>query len=121
MLSKLIENQKENGSALIIALFVMIILMGFAALALTRATSETTISSSDAAEGRTYSAAEAALEDTTRDFATRLENKLTITDTDVAELQTGTVPYFSNEGYTFIKKITKVGQEKIVALIFFSC
>ncbi len=115
MLRRLLtKNQNEIGSALVIALFVMVILMGFAALALTRATSETTISASDAAEARTFSAAEAALEDTTRDFATRIENKLTVTPTDITELKAKEIPYFSTSGYTFAKEISQIGTEEIV-------
>ena len=114
MLSKLVKSRNENGAALVIALFVMIILLGFAALALTRATSETTISASDAAESRTFSAAEAALEDTTREFATRVENKLTLTPTDETELENRAIPYFSDNGYKFTTDISRIGTEKIV-------
>lgn len=114
MSKEVIKNRDEKGVTIIIALFVMVILMGFAAFALSRANSETSISASDEAEGRTFSAGEAALEDLTREFATKVENKLTLTPADITELKNRQIPYFSNNGYTFNTEIDQIGDSKIV-------
>lgn len=97
-----------------IALIVLTILLGFAAFVLSRTVTESAITMNDTAESRSFNAAEAALEDATRDFATIVENKLTPTDTDIANLKVKAVPYFSENGYTFTKVITPVGTEQLV-------
>lgn len=105
----------ETGTALVIALLVMVILMGFAALALSRAVSETAITNNDTAESRSYSAAEAALEDATRDFATVVENKLVPSPQDITDIETSLVPYFSDDNkYSFTKTITQTGTSQTV-------
>ncbi len=109
MRKELTVKKSDSGAAIVIALFVTVILLGFAALALSRAASETTISASDSAESRTFSAAEAALENTTRDFATRIENKLVLTNADVEALEQSETPHFSDD-YNFTKKIKQVGE-----------
>lgn len=109
-------NSNEKGAALVIAILAMIIMMGFAALALSRATSETVINAGDAAASRTFSAAEAALEDATRDFATMVENKLVLTKTDTDELKVKPVPHFDDGSYVFTKEITSVGKPETITL-----
>ncbi|HEY0659461.1 MAG TPA: hypothetical protein VGD05_13345, partial [Pyrinomonadaceae bacterium] len=104
----------EKGAALVIAILVMIIMMGFAALALSRATAETVINAGDAAESRTFSAAEAALEVSTREFASIIENKLVITKTDTQTLEAKPVPHFDDGKYKFTKLIEQVGKPKVV-------
>ncbi len=99
---------RENGSAMVVALMVMTLLLGFAALVLSRTFTENAITINDTAESRSFNAAEAALEDSTRDFATVIENKLNPTATDITNLETKSVPYFSTNGYTFNKIITKI-------------
>lgn len=114
MSKKLKEKTNEAGAALAITLLVMVVLLGFAALALSRATSEITISASDAAESRTFTAAEAALEDSTRDFATLIENKLVVTPEEANELAQKPVPHFSSDKYEFKKIIEPLGKAKVV-------
>ncbi|MBS1794550.1 MAG: hypothetical protein JSS81_11885 [Acidobacteria bacterium] len=105
---------KESGAAMVIALLVMTLLLGFAALVLSRTVTENAIMLNDTAESRSFNAAEAALEDATRDFATIVENKLSPTSTDIDNLRTKTVPYFEANGYTFNKVITQVGTSQVV-------
>ncbi|MET0753341.1 MAG: hypothetical protein ABWZ66_08200, partial [Pyrinomonadaceae bacterium] len=104
----------ESGAALVIALFVMTILIGFAALALSRAVTESAITVNDTVESRTFNAAEAALEDATRDFATVVENKLNPQISDINTIINKPVPYFSSTGYTFIKVITQIRTSQTV-------
>ena len=82
----------ENGSSMVIALLMLTLLLGFVALVLSRTVTENAITMNDTAESRTFNAAEAALEDATRDFATIVENKLNPTATDIANLQAKPVP-----------------------------
>lgn len=96
----------ENGSSMVIALLMLTLLLGFVALVLSRTVTENAITMNDTAESRTFNAAEAALEDATRDFATIVENKLNPTATDIANLQAKPVPFFATNGYTFTKVIT---------------
>ena len=49
-----------------------------------------------------------------REFATRVENKLTLTPTDETELEKRAIPYFSDNGYKFTTDISRIGTEKIV-------
>lgn len=107
MRKDLTMRKDERGAAMAIAIVVMTILLAFAALALSRARSETNISASDTAESRTFSAAEAALESVTRDFASKVENKLVLTEADILSLERGDVPYFS-ENFDFTKDLRQV-------------
>ena len=112
---KSILKTDETGTALVIALLVMVMLLGFAALALSRAVSETAITTNDTAESRSYSAAEAALEDATRDFATVVENKLVPAPSDITTIENSLVPYFSDDNkYTFTKTITQTRTSETV-------
>lgn len=104
----------ESGAALVIALLVMTLLLGFAALVLSRTVTENTIAMNDTAESRTFNAAEAALEDATRDFATVVEQKLNPTTNDINNIKNKAVPYFSTNGYAFNKIITQVGNSQVV-------
>lgn len=114
---KTLKKSGESGAALVIALMVMAILLGFAALVLSRTVTENAITMNDTAESRSFNAAEAALEDATRDFATVVENKLTPTTTDIDNIKNKPVPYFSANGYTFTKEIKLIdGTEKTVTL-----
>ena len=105
---------RQKGSALVIALLIMTLLIGFAAIVLSRTVSENIITINDTAESRSFNAAEAALEDSTRDFATVIENKLTPTTNDINTIQAKAVPYFSDNGYSFNKIITQVGTSEII-------
>lgn len=91
---------------MVIALLVMILLMGFVALAISRTTSEMMITSNDSAEARTYAATEASLESTTRDFVDVFEKKLAPDSRDIETIQKKKVPGF--EKYTFSQKIDKI-------------
>ncbi|MEZ5308678.1 MAG: hypothetical protein R2684_16150 [Pyrinomonadaceae bacterium] len=95
----------ERGAALVISIFVLLLLMGFVALAVTRTSNETIITSNDVEESHAYAASEAALDSTTRDLADVFESKLTPSSTDISTVQAKAVPGFPN--YTFTKSIVK--------------
>lgn len=111
---KHLKNKSQNGSALVIAILVMLLMMGFVILAISRTTSETLISSNDAAEARTYAAAEASLESTTRDFVDVFEKKLVPDSGDIDAIQSKTVPGF--EKFKFSQKVEKIKEATPVIL-----
>lgn len=79
--------KNEEGSATIIALLIMVLLMAFVALAVSRTTTETLATSNDEVESRTFAAAQASLENTTREFDLIFERKLTPTATDIYNVE----------------------------------
>ena len=97
--------KSEKGSALVIALLILLLLMGFAALAISRTTTEIQMTGNDVSEGRAYAASEASLESMTRDFVDIFERKLVPTSTDIQTIKTNPVAGFSN--FTFATDITK--------------
>lgn len=103
-----LKKHSESGASLVIALLIMTVLLGLAAFALSRAASEANIASNDTSESRTFNAAEAALEDATRDFATVVENKLVPPPSDILTIKQKRVPYFEDNGYVFEKKIEQI-------------
>lgn len=111
-MSKLKENVKndngiskarsEKGAALVIALLIMLLLMGFVAIVLSRVNSETIITSSDAAENRSLNAAQAQIESNSREFKTLFERKLAPSTADIDVIKNSTVDGFPN--YDFSRK-----------------
>ena len=108
------KNNSQKGSALVIAILVMLLLMGFVVLAISRTTSEMMITSNDSSESRTYAATEASLESTTRDFVDVFERKLSPDLSDIGAIQKKKVPGF--EKYTFSQKIDKIKDAAPVVL-----
>lgn len=108
------DRSSERGVSLAITLMVMALLLGLAAVVLTRTVAETQITSNDTAESHAFNAAEAALEDATRDFATVVENRLIPTSQDITNIQNKAVPYFSDQGYTFTKRLTQLRDAQVV-------
>src|SRR5687768_15529263 len=76
------KSTKETGSAIIIALFVMVLLLGFVAFAITRTNNETVAASNDASETRTFEAAQASLEVMTRNFDKIFDVKINVSTAD---------------------------------------
>lgn len=104
----------ETGSAIIIALLVMVLLLGFVALAISRTTNETIASSNDTAETKTYEAAQASLEVMTRNFDKIFEVKLTPTATDLTNVKDKLPDGFTD--YTFDQKLTRTKDAQIVQM-----
>lgn len=104
----------EKGSAMVIALMVMTLLLGFVALAISRTTTETIAASNDAAETRAFEAAHASLEVMTRNFNKNFETSLNITSADITRIQGQHPPGFSE--YVFNQTITQTESTKDVVL-----
>lgn len=107
--------QNQQGTAIIIAMLVMVLLMGFVALAISRTNSETVAASNDAAETRTFEAAQASLEVMTRNFDKIFDRRLNPTTTDLDNVQDNKPPGFEDK-YTFNQTIVKKGDPKQVVM-----
>jgi hypothetical protein len=108
----------ERGSAIVIALLIMGLLMVFVTLALSRTTTEAMIMGNDAANARSFYAAQASLEVTTRNFNKIFDTKLTPTQTDLTNIQTNTSTQNAWQSlfpdYTFTQTISPSDPTKIV-------
>ncbi len=105
----------ERGSAMVIALLVMMLLAAFVALAISRTNSETIAASNDASETKAYEAANASLEILTRNFNKVFEVKLTIDSTDITRIQ-GQYPPVFDADYTFQQTVTQTQVTKDVVM-----
>lgn len=107
----------ERGSAIVIALLIMGLLMVFVTLALSRTTTEAMIMGNDAANARAFYAAQASLEVTTRNFNKIFDTKLTPTQTDLDDIQSNASTQNSWQSqftdYTFTQTISPSDPTKI--------
>jgi len=110
-----IKNEGQQGTAMVIALLVMLLLMAFVALAISRTNSETVAAANDEAETRAFEAANASLEVLTRNFNKNFETKLTISPTDITRIQ-GQFPPGFETGYTFDQTVTQTEATKDVVM-----
>lgn len=104
----------ERGTATIIALLVMGLLTIFVALALSRTTAESLIMGNDAAEARSFYAAQASIETMSRNFNKIYDVRLSPTAGDINNVQT-TIPQ-GFTGYTFNQTLTRTGSDEVVTL-----
>jgi len=111
MRSKAYKNN-ENGSATIIALLIMALLMAFVAIAVSRTTTETLATSNDETESRTFSAAQASLENVTREFDQIFELKLSPSTQDITDIQNSKPPGFDTD-FDFVQTITQTQPTQI--------
>ncbi len=89
-----VKPDSQKGSAIVIALLIMILLLGFVALAVSRTSNETIATSNDAAESRAFEAAQASLEVMTRNFDKIFEVKLNPDPADLTNVETQKPPGF---------------------------
>lgn len=101
----------QDGSAMVITLLVMALLIAFVALAISRTTNETIAASNDTAETKAFEAANASLELMTRNFDKIFEIKLVPDPADLANVETETPPGFT--GYDFEQHITQTGATQV--------
>ncbi len=109
------DDHGQRGSAMVIALMVMLLLMGFVALAISRTNSETIASANDEAETKAFEAANASLEVLTRNFNKIFETKLTIAPSDITRIQAQYPPGFDT-AYTFNQTVTQTQATRDVVL-----
>ena len=97
--------QSEKGAALVVVILVMLLLMGFVAVVLSRVNSETVMTSNDSAENRSLQAAQAQVESNSRDFATLFQRSLSPSDTDIDVIRNTPITGFPY--YNFTKLISQ--------------
>lgn len=105
----------QKGTAIVIALLVMVLLMGFVALAISRTNSETVAAANDAAESRTFEASQASLEIMTRNFDKIFDRRLNPSTEDLDNVQNNKPPGFEDK-YKFEQRITKTKNSQQVVM-----
>lgn len=85
---------------MVVALLIMILLMGFVALAISRTTNETIASANDAAESRTFDASHGCLEVMTQNFSKIFKRKLSPDTTDLNRIRTQFPPGFDEYDFS---------------------
>lgn len=111
---QLSDRRGERGSATVLALLIMGLLTIFVSLALSRTTAEALIMGNDAAEGRSFYAAQASIETMSRNFNKIYDLRLSPTTTDIANVKTKTPNGFT--GYTFDQRLTRTGVDEVITL-----
>lgn len=71
------QADSEKGAALVTTLLILLLLMGFAAFAISRVTTETVITGNDSSESRAYAAATGGLDLATQAIASKLNSSIT--------------------------------------------
>jgi Tfp pilus assembly protein PilX len=106
--------RSEQGSAMVIALFVLALLSVFVALAMSRSAAEAAATGNETAEGRTFYAAQGSLESMTRNFNKVFEVKLNPTTAELDAVRNGPVPGLTN--YTFQQELDQTSTGTNVVL-----
>ncbi|MCB1023132.1 MAG: hypothetical protein KDB79_01995, partial [Acidobacteria bacterium] len=107
--------KEQRGAAIVIALLIMILLMGFVALAVSRTTNETVASANDASETRAFEAAQASLEIVTHNFDKIFDGKLNPSTADITRVKGQTPDGFDNE-YDFTQDIRKTKDDESIVV-----
>ncbi len=94
--------KSEKGAALVIAIMIMLLLLGFVAIVLSRVNTETQLTANDSAENRATAASQAQIESDSRDFVNLFKRKLSPTNADINVIRASSIAGFSN--YDFSKK-----------------
>ena len=102
----------QRGSAIVIALLILVLLSVFVALALSRTASEAAAVGNEASEGRTFYAAQGSLEVMTRNFNEVFETKINPSDAafdpvrNINPVRAGVEPGLAQ--YTFNREVLRV-------------
>lgn len=108
------RKNNQQGSAVVIALLVMVLLMGFVALALSRTNSETISTANDASETRTFEAAHASLEIMTKNFDKIFDLKLNPSAGDLDHVAEQTPPEFDDFDFEQSVKQTETTKQVVM-------
>lgn len=109
------QDDNQKGSAIVIALLVMVLLLGFVALALSRTNSETVATSNDASETRSFEAAHASLEIMTKNFDKIFDLKLNPNAADLDRVRQQKPPDFEDD-FDFKQNIEQTEETKQVVM-----
>jgi hypothetical protein len=106
--------QSERGSATVLALLIMGLLTIFVSLALSRTTTEALIMGNDAAESRSFYAAQASIETMSRNFNKIYDTRLSPIPSDITNVQNKKPGGFT--GFTFTQTLLRTGVDEPVVL-----
>lgn len=115
-LAKITDDPNQRGSAIVIAVFILVLLSAFVALALSRTATEAAAIGNETSEARTFYAAQGSLEMMTRNFNKVFETRLSPADTDFNPLRTAAVPGFTTSQYTFNQEVDLVGDQVVTTI-----
>lgn len=108
------RNSSEQGSAIVISLFVLALVTVFVAIALSRTSAEAAAVGNETGEGRTFYAAQGSLEMMTRNFNKVFETKLNPTTSDLNSITSAGVPGVT--GYSFVQELDQTSTRQNVVL-----
>ncbi len=94
------KTKSEKGAALVIVILVMLLLMGFVAIVLSRVNTETVLTANDSSENRSLAASQAQIESDSRDFVNLFRRKLSPPDSDIDVIRASTVPNFTDYDFS---------------------
>lgn len=106
------KSKDERGTTTIIALLIMMLLMGFVALALTRSANETVAVSNEISETKTLFAAQASVENMALKADAKFENKLTLSSSDISSIQSSLPSNYTD--YSFTQTVTKTKDAEVI-------
>ncbi|MFN0279602.1 MAG: hypothetical protein ACKVRN_13555, partial [Pyrinomonadaceae bacterium] len=113
------ERSDERGSAIVIALFVLVLISVFVAFALSRSSAEAFAIGNETKEGRAFYAAQGSLEMMTRNFTKEFEVNLRPTTTDFDDVRTAAVPGLSTGSggtFTFNQEVLQTSNNAPIVL-----
>jgi Tfp pilus assembly protein PilX len=110
-----IVKTSERGSATVIALLVLALLLVFVALSVSRTTNETLATANDTSETRTFTAAEASLENMTQQFDSIFDFQLSPTTTDIANIRNSVPPSFTNYNFANLVDQTEASRQVVIS------
>lgn len=105
----------QRGSALVIAVFVLILISVFVAMALSRTSTEAAAIGNETTEGRTFYAAQGSLEMMTRNFNKVFEVKLNPSNDDLNAVRTGVEPGLTPR-FAFTREVDRTLESRPVVL-----
>lgn len=109
------DDLDQSGSAIVIAVFILVLLSAFVALALTRTSSEAAAVGNETGEGRTFYAAQGSLEMMTRNFNKVFETKLSPASADFNSVRTYTEPGLSGQ-FSFLREVDQVSNSTFTVI-----
>ena len=113
------RNFREEGSAIVIALFVLALISVFVALALSRSAAEAAATGNETAEARAFYAAQGSLEVMTRNFNKKFEINIKPNDADFNDVRNAPVPGLSTTSggnFTFLQEVLQTSNNTPVVL-----
>lgn len=115
MRNRVSVKDKESGSAIVIALFVLALMSVFVAFALSRSSAEAMAVGNETSEASTFYAAQGSLETMTRNFNKIFERRLNPTNTELLAVST-TMPV-GLPGFTFNQEpLVQISNREVVVL-----